>query len=446
MTPLVAILGCTGGEACPYEVTVEAAEGHANIPVLSLSGEVSGSARVDWESEDGRSGTAPEAAATEAFALYGVPSLKDFSWTLEGTDDAGGFTCSGEATNGSGGSGTPSFDVTVHDEDRVSAERYWLAVLPGTPSTLFIMDREGEVFWHLVLDEELVGSDVRFLRGTNELVYNQFAEDHRVDLGALVRLGLDGTGRAELTTPNAHHAFDELEDGTLAILAIDVRPTELYQDVVGDAVYETSWEGGETRVWSVWDALEPSPRADWDSPFYPQGKDWTHGNALVWSEARQTYMVSLGGIDTVFEVGRDGTVAGSYGSEGATPVGDAYEAFNFQHDAHFNGDRLRLTTSSAELDDQRTWGVEYELDSTAGELVEVATWGKDRQDYARVLGQLRELENGNMLMSWGSGGVMREYTPDGDVVWEVYTEASQFFGNGVMFSDFYDPWTGAHTL
>jgi hypothetical protein len=44
-----------------------------------------------------------------------------------------------------------------------------------------------------------------------------------------------------------------------------------------------------------------------------------------------------------------------------------------------------------------------------------------------VLGQGLPLDNGNLLVNFGGGGLLVEYTPSGEIAWSVDIEASSFF-------------------
>ena len=45
------------------------------------------------------------------------------------------------------------------------------------------------------------------------------------------------------------------------------------------------------------------------------------------------------------------------------------------------------------------------------------------------LGQARRLKNGNTLITYGGGGVVREVTPEGEPVWELSTPLGTWLGN-----------------
>jgi hypothetical protein len=122
--------------------------------------------------------------------------------------------------------------------------------------------------------------------------------------------------------------------------------------------------------------------------------------------------------------------AGGYSvSSGSRPL-------YMQHDVHWTP-RGTLIMSNSDPDTRVTGAVEYAIDDDSRELVQVREIGFDAGLQAFALGQVIELQNGNVLMNWGGGGVLQEITPEGDVVWEVMTGSGTWFGQVRMFTDFY---------
>ena len=223
--------------------------------------------------------------------------------------------------------------------------------------------------------------------------------------------------------------------------------------MVGDEIVEVAPDGTVTHVFSVWDYLAPTDeRSDlWNADFYPQGYDWTHGNALVYDEVHpltggEAYTFSFGGLDLFLVVDRaSGEVLyefsglGGYGTEDAWTVAEGSTPFSFQHDTNWSagdGNVLMVTTNNYD-DGQWTLGIEYELDEATRTLREVWSYGLGEGLQAFALGQCRRLANGNTWISWGSGGIVREVTPAGEVVWEMAAPAGTFFGQIHYISDLY---------
>ena len=78
--------------------------------------------------------------------------------------------------------------------------------------------------------------------------------------------------------------------------------------------------------------------------------------------------------------------------------------------------------------EEETWASEYRLHEEEGILEEIWSYGRDEGLYARALGEVHRLENGNTMINWGTEGLLREISPDGRVVWELVLEDNYFFG------------------
>ena len=71
-------------------------------------------------------------------------------------------------------------------------------------------------------------------------------------------------------------------------------------------------------------------------------------------------------------------------------------------------------------------------------MTKVWEYGEGEEINGNFLGQAMRLENGNTLVNFGGAGMLREVTPDGEVVWEVSNELGYVMGNGEMIDDIYD--------
>ena len=441
--------GCNGDGPettgdCPDDLSVAANAAIGSIIELSFTTESSTSSTVTFGDT-----TTPAVEGTEHdHLLLGNAELATVAYTLDWNDGSEDLSCSGEVQAG-GSSGLPDVDAVVHDQGAMSSERFMLLSVLGDPWALMIIDRfDGEVVWWYAEDNLEIHPDVDFVEGSNDLYFNTFSDDHSEDIGAITRIDILGNELEEIRTEWAHHAFTQIGDGTVAYMAIDIR--DWYDEeegdkvsVVGDAIWEFDDETDPVQVISSWDVLEVYKHASWDSNFYPQGHDWTHGNAMVYHPDIDSYLFSFGHIDTILEVDRSTVtdeghyaVTRQYGGPYGISVADGSKSFNFQHDTNYSADGTLLMISTS-LAEQETTCLEYEIDEGAGELVEVAEFGAGEGLYAFALGMCRRLDNGNTLVNYGSAGVIQEYGADGSLVWELYAGTGAFFGQSWLVSDLY---------
>jgi len=339
----------------------------------------------------------------------------------------------------------PELQVSVYDQERVSPEPYLMGAMLGLSNVLYVIDREGRWLWYRVLSDELTDSSayqVYFDQQGNDLVYMAYADDPTKDLSALRRIDLLGHSLQQLSLPYAHHAFAELPDGVVAYLAVDERAwydpdQEDYVQVCGDKLMEVDAQGELREVFSTWDWAEPTKHDHWDESGVGKPADWTHGNALRYYEPSDSYLLSLAYLDTVLELDREsGAVLRSFGAQGEIPVEVDSLIFSLQHDPTLTDAGTLLMASGARTEE--TFAIEYDIDEEAGVLRERWSYGQGAGLYTLAGGQASRLSNGNTLFGTGTTGLVREVTPEGEVVWEVFTGMGASFYELVLFSDFYE--------
>lgn len=374
----------------------------------------------------------------DAALLLGLPPLTDVHWRGE-LDGRG--RCEGVTRTGGLAAGITDVTITTHDAERVAPHRWFLTSVMGTRPTFLVFDRDGGRLWSRPQEMERLTIEINFARDGDGLLFNEFGMDRTVDIGRIGRTSWTGEELDSTVTEQGHHAFAELPDGTLAWTAVDVR--DWYDPdlghtvkVTGDRIVELAPGGEPTTVWSTWDALEPRKHGRWNDEFYPGMHDWTHANGLRWHEATDSWVVSLGNIDTVVQVSRaEGAAVRVMGADGM-PVIEA-PPFTFQHDAHLTeaGTLLLFATRP----DQSSGAAEFTIDDEAGVLRQVWSHGYEDRIRAMSLGQALRYDDGNTLVNFGGAGLLREVTPDGDVVWEAHTDSGTWFAQVHPFDDFYHP-------
>lgn len=379
---------------------------------VSFFGEEDTEERQGSVSSDGRRHTA---------TLWGLPPLSEITYSFTTSEG----TCTDSFTTVGLPSGLPDFAVSIYDESAAADWQYIAGVAMGEAGTLFILDRSGQWRYHQSHDRALNVSAVTFDGGN--LIHNSFDQNRSNDIGQVHLVDvLTGTSE-DVRTEGAHHTFAYLPDGTIAFPSVDVRTWVDPSDgeeytVVGDRILEVAPDGTVREVWNMWDIEEPTVHDSWDSGFYGDlGSDWTHVNALNYSAERDSYLISVGHLDAIYEISRDGDVLLSLTPESVV----SGEPYNFQHDPNWSPAGTLLLLSYPE--DQPAVALEYEV-AADGTLTEV--WSHARERVATtLLGQVRRLPNGNTFINYGGIGEMQEVTPDGDVVWQINAGLGAWFGN-----------------
>ncbi len=420
---------------------------HDDIPTMVL---------VSWETDQpgeswveyGNSGvldlTTPvyEPSTQHEFALLGLGPLEDIqlmACTDSGDDILTGW---GEISTNNMPSTLPNLQVTTYHQDLADPQPYLLGSVVGEYNVLYIMDRNGEWSWYADQEDDTFTIHTAPLSDGGGMLHNIFPWPMMASEVKLRSTTLDGRWQEQWDTPGAHHGFAQLPDGNIALIVSDVRDwlsteTGEVEQVGGDAIVEMAPDGSTTEVFSTWDALEPFIHENWDMDYLTTGvRDWTHANAIYYYEGTDTYLFSLGNIDTILEIDRsDGQVLRSFGFDAEYSFAPGSPAFDFQHDPQWTDQGTLLMNSLHEH--VRNIAIEYRVDDTNHLLEEIWSYGKSEDIYAFAMGQVSRLSNGNTLVGFGTAGILREITPKGQVAWELLGGAGTWFGQQVLLEDLY---------
>lgn len=363
--------------------------------------------------------------------LVGAPVDAEVTWTGSSVVDGETWTCSGTSRTGSAPSDLEPVTVEVDEIDADSSPRFLLGAYYKLLSSSYLLafDRRGRVVWYHEPDEDGFAVQIQQTLDGSGFIYNLFPASLNALESALVRIDYTGEILEEIATPDAHHMFTQLGDGALAYQGVETQQvtdteTGRTEDWVGDTIIEISAERELTEVFNVWDWLTPTTNEYMDgfSPY--RGLDWTHGNALKYDASDDTWLLSLGHAGTILEIDRPtGEPLRRFGEAGYGVEGG--QSFRYQHDPSLLADGTLLMFAT-DPDTDTTMGVRYSIDDDAQTLTE--TWRYDTDIESLYLGQARLLDNGNYWISTGAGAVMREVTPEGEILWQATAPDGQTFG------------------
>ena len=286
----------------------------------------------------------------------------------------------------------------------------------------WIMDRGGRIVWaHLTPDHHWT-LYLRVSHDGDDLLWDQQTFWPEWDEGAgsrVHRWKIDGTVVETTPTPGLHHAYAELADETLVWGAADWESEELVRRTP------------EGLVETIWDCDD----------FHAQvgSHEMCQSNSLFWNEATDTFLYSFYTTSTVVEIDRaSGETLRWFGHlPGAWDFEPADSTFFWQHGAVYTDEgTLLLSTYHEEMIPE---GVvrEYSLDEDDQTLQQIWHFGEDEHVWAVTAGEAHRLPGGNTLHNYGSGGRLREITPDGQVVWDVYFGGERLLGRTEFVDDLY---------
>ena len=320
---------------------------------------------------------------------------------------------------------TPELTVTVDEYSQTAPLQSTLlmSVFNFTATGHIVMvDLSGQVFWVRAQGEmPLLGNSV--VPHMGNIAYNVY--EPQSSIGRVEEVSLENDLLGVTDTPGAHHFFDYHPGGGLCWLAPETRNIE-GKNIVGDMILCRSEDGETWRMSSVWEHLSYVP-----DPTLPEMDfiDWSHANWLHYSKLRRTFLTSFAFLDTVMEVAPDGrTLAVFSGSPRSLPIreGDFYTLapgepeFYFPHGAHWasNGDLLMFVAD----EDNIVRAARYALDEETLTMRQVWSYSDHNVHSLTVLGEVQELADGNILISWGGAGIVQIVSPEGEVLWELLTD------------------------
>ncbi len=453
---VVALAGCTGKGGGEDTQTSSSTSGTSAVAPgcegVSVTDVGMNTAVVSWTPTDGAStrvdydwGGDTLSTPTRddgAHNLLGLAAEETISYSAVTIDGGTETTCEGTFETERLPTFFSGFNITVHEPSLLSDHRYVMGTFVLAPSAIYVINREGDVVWFHEADDERLISQASRVTDTTDIIYNSFDADYEDTTAILHRMTGEGETVSETLAADHHHSFTQLPDGSIGYIRIDVR--EWFDegqgemvDVAGDAIVEVAPDGTERVLFSTWDAFEPIKHDLWSAIFYMDAKDWTHGNGLRYVESSDTYLLSLGYANIVVEVDRETGVMTRYFGDGSDyDFAPGSLQFEFQHSAHFTDEGTLMMTSTA---GSGIHTIEYEVDEVNKTLTEVWSHAKDEGHLVFAMGHTQRLENGNTLMSFGSGARIREVTADSEVAWEVRLQEKGMvlFGDLTAFDDFY---------
>jgi hypothetical protein len=177
-----------------------------------------------------------------------------------------------------------------------------------------------------------------------------------------------------------------------------------------------------------------------------------YSNTVNWVEADNTVMLSFPYVSTVVQIDRKtGTMVGQYGNAaGSYTFSPSPWKFQFQHSPIITPQgTLLLSSHLPDFPDGSTAGPkqhafeEFTIDRTNKKLTQKWIYS-DGGEWAGYKGFNVRLANGNTLVNYGSGGVIREVTPDKKTAYQIMFDVptgddyyNKMIGNTILVSDLY---------
>jgi hypothetical protein len=291
----------------------------------------------------------------------------------------------------------------------------------GAEPAVVIIDPGGQVVWYHT-DEQ--GRDItraRLSADRSSVLYNALSPSEE-DPSELVSVALDGSRTESTPVPLLGQDFVELEGGTLAAIAAEVRDFE-GAPLRGDAIVEVSADGDLETVWSTWDCFDPAKVQGSDSAL-----GWSGANSLGYDADDDAYYLGMQNFSSIAKIRRsDAACEWVLGGPAAT-LDWAPEAtrFSAQSQVQVRGKRVLVVDGGASGNELRL--LQYELDLDQKLATETESLSGPERESGSLLGEATALSGGSLFVNWAAAGRLERLDEDGASTWQLDAEAGHVFG------------------
>jgi hypothetical protein len=373
--------------------------------------------------------------------VLGVPGETDVSVRI--VNAVGGVeyqTADYQGTTGALPSGMPRPEVLAYDSALASPDRFMFGAvedsrISGSSSVpqyyrsvfwTYIMDRKGRIVWYYSDAASSAISSFQRVARDGEYIWLEKTGHHTETPDTVIKMTLDREYYEEVSLEFTD-CIDVTDDGSL-----------LYDQEDPGILKELTRDGRTLEIFNCSEHFG----SDFDC----------YTNTVNWSPADDTVVLSYPRETTVVQVSRQtGEVVGQYGT---APGSYAFEpntwTLEFQHFANISKDGTLMVSTHLPGNDDTEEPVanqhafaEFTIDRVNQRLVErwVYTEGPE---WAMYKGMAIRLPNGNTLGNYGTGGFIREITPDKRTAFHVKFDVAggdDFFnkmvGHNVLIDDLY---------
>ncbi len=335
--------------------------------------------------------------------------------------------------------GMPRPELVAFEPDLASPDRFMLGAVEDsdggcnnqscyyhTTFWVYIMNRQGQMVWFYADPASNATTSFQRIARDGQYLWLEKRPFNGPDARTVLKTTLDREYSEEIPVEGLSDCIDVTDDGSL-----------LYDVVNSYELREMNAAGDVRTIWSC--------------PDHFGGQFICYSNTINWNPADDSILLSFPYERTVIQIDRQtGDVVGQYGDAGGYAFSPSDWEFEFQHFANITPDGTLLVSTHlpglVDTEDPVAGGhafVEFSIDRESETLTEEWVYNEG-SEWAMYKGMAIRLENGNTLANYGTGGVIREITPDLQTAFEVKFDAEDgddFFnkmvGHNVLIDDLY---------
>ncbi len=341
-------------------------------------------------------------------------------------------------------SGMPVPEVLAYEPALASPERWLLGAVEDSDGGcngqscyyhtifwLYIMDRKGRIVWYYADPASNATSSFQRIARDGGYIWIEKRPFGGGGQRGVLKMTLDRKYMEQIMVPGLSDAIDVTTSGSLLydVERRDDQPSQLR---------EMTADGDVRSIWSCHAEFGPEFRC--------------YSNTVNWNERDDTVLMSFPYENTVAEIDREsGELVASYGdAPGSYDFSPETWGFEFQHFPNITADGTLLVSSHmpgfSETEEPVRFQhafMEFEIDRDSRTLVERWIYNEG-PEWAMYKGMAIRLGGGNTLANYGTGGVIREITPDKQTAFMVKFDSragNDFFnkmvGHNVLVDDLY---------
>ena len=340
----------------------------------------------------------------------------------------------------------PRPTVSVFDPQLASGDRYLLGSVEDTadpdryyagPFWIYIMDRAGRIVWYYrdfasnpCMAYPRLSRDQTHLYIEKRSFFNEAGYQPKI-----LRMTLDYRHQETMDIPGLDDCMDITTDGGILF--------NTHSSDDGSFLKERRPDGTIREIWSCdrWAIIHGLILTE----------NFCYSNTVSWIPQKDSVLLSFPYVSTVVEIDRSsGELVHQWGSAlDSCSFEPETSGFEFNHFPTWTPEHtLLVSTHQPGHKDKKCVGkhrfVEYSMDDTENALSVRWEYDNDDGQWPMYKGEAVRLDNGNTLINYGTGGVIKEVTPEKTVVWSVKWDAdfsddhfNKMVGHMILLDDLY---------